>query len=55
MPLLLGMVLWPSRWFRQDGFLTSEQVAHEILKIAVQGLLRPDSVRAQQGFKLVKS
>jgi TetR/AcrR family transcriptional regulator, cholesterol catabolism regulator len=52
---LLGMILWPSRWFRQDGSLSSEQVAQEILKIAVQGLLRPDSVTAQRGFKLVES
>jgi TetR/AcrR family transcriptional regulator, cholesterol catabolism regulator len=50
---LLGMILWPSRWFRQDGALTSEQVGQEILKVAVQGLLRPDSVTAQRGFKLV--
>jgi AcrR family transcriptional regulator len=51
---LLGMILWPSRWFRQDGSLTSEQVGQEILKVAVQGLLRPDSVTAQRGFKLVE-
>ena len=50
---LLGMILWPSRWFRQDGTLTSEQVGQEILKIAVQGLLRPDSSTAQRSFKLV--
>ena len=50
---LLGMILWPSRWFRQDGSLTSEQVGQEILKIAVQGLLRPDSSTAQRSFKLV--
>lgn len=50
---LLGMILWPSRWFRQDGALTSEQVGQEILKIAVQGLLRPDSSTAQRSFKLV--
>src|SRR5215212_6264059 len=39
---LLGMVLWPSRWFRPDGALTSEQVAEEIVKIAFHGLLRTD-------------
>ena len=50
---LLGMILWPSRWFRQDGALTPEQVGQEILKIAVQGLLRPDSSPAQRNFKLV--
>ncbi len=52
---LLGMVLWPSRWFRQDGALTSEQVAEEIVKIAFQGLIRPESRAAQRGLKVVKS
>ena len=52
---LLGMVLWPSRWFRQDGTLTSEQVAEEIVKIAFQGLLRPESRATQRGLQVVKS
>lgn len=52
---LLGMVLWPSRWFRQDGALSSEQVAEEIVKIAFQGLLRPESRAAQRGLKVVKN
>jgi TetR/AcrR family transcriptional regulator, cholesterol catabolism regulator len=52
---LLGMVLWPSRWFRQDGALTSEQVAEEIVKIAFQGLFRPESRAAQRGLQVIKS
>ena len=52
---LLGMVLWPSRWFRQDGALTSEQVAEEIVKIAFHGLMRPESRAAQRGLQVVKS
>jgi TetR/AcrR family transcriptional regulator, cholesterol catabolism regulator len=40
---LLGMMLWLSRWFRPDGRLTSEQVAEEISKIALGGLLRPQA------------
>ncbi len=51
---LLGMVLWPSRWFRPDGALTSEQVAEEIVKIAFHGMLRPESRAAQRGLKIVK-
>jgi AcrR family transcriptional regulator len=51
---LLGMVLWPSRWFRQDGALTTEQVAEEIVKIAFHGMLRPESRAAQRGLKVVK-
>jgi AcrR family transcriptional regulator len=38
---LLGMTLWLSRWFRPYGRLSSEQVAEEISKIALGGLLRP--------------
>ncbi|HEX3232446.1 MAG TPA: TetR/AcrR family transcriptional regulator [Pyrinomonadaceae bacterium] len=36
---LLGMIHWLSRWFRQDGALTEEQVAEEIARIALNGLL----------------
>jgi len=37
---ILGMLLWISRWFRADGKLTSDQVANEVLKVAVGGMLR---------------
>jgi AcrR family transcriptional regulator len=40
---LFGMLLWLSRWFHPDGRLTSEQVAEEISKIALGGLLRPQA------------
>jgi AcrR family transcriptional regulator len=39
---LLGMISWLSRWFRQNGALTQEQVAEQITKIALNGLLRSD-------------
>ena len=51
---LLGMILWLSRWFRQDGTLTAEQVAEEIVKIAFHGLLRPETRAAQRGLQVVK-
>jgi hypothetical protein len=51
---LLGMILWLSRWFRQDGTLTAEQVAEEIVKIAFHGLLRPETRAAQRGLQIVK-
>ena len=51
---LLGMVNWLSRWFRQDGDLTQEQVAEQIVKIALHGLLRPESRAAQSVLKVVK-
>src|SRR6266850_6904367 len=44
---LLGMINWLSRWFRQDGDLTQEQVAEQITKIALNGLLRPESRSVQ--------
>lgn len=40
---LLGMVLWLSRWYSPNGRLTCEQVAEEIIKIALGGLLRPQA------------
>jgi TetR/AcrR family transcriptional regulator, cholesterol catabolism regulator len=39
---LLGMILWLPRWFRQDGRLTQAQVAEELAKMALGGLLMPD-------------
>ncbi|MEP7342143.1 MAG: TetR/AcrR family transcriptional regulator [Acidobacteriota bacterium] len=39
---LLGMILWLARWFRPDGELSREQVAEEIWKIALGGLLNQD-------------
>jgi len=40
---LLGMMLWLSRWFKPDGRLSGKQVAQEISKIALGGLLRPEA------------
>ena len=36
---LIGTILWLPRWFRQNGRLTQEQVAHQIADIALGGLL----------------
>jgi len=51
---LLGMINWLSRWFRQDGALTEEHVAEQIARIALHGLLRPESRAAQRGLQVVK-
>jgi len=40
---LLGMIMWLARWFRPDGQLSREQVAEEICKIALGGLLRSEN------------
>jgi TetR/AcrR family transcriptional regulator, cholesterol catabolism regulator len=37
---LLGMILWLSRWYDPNGRLSSEEVAAEVSKIAMSGLLR---------------
>lgn len=51
---LLGMINWLSRWVSQDGKLTPQQVSEEIVKIALHGLLRPESYAAQRGLQVVK-
>jgi AcrR family transcriptional regulator len=38
---LLGMVNWLSRWYRPDGALDEEQIAEQIIDIALNGLTRP--------------
>lgn len=40
---VLGIMLWVSRWYLPDGRLTPEQIAEEIMKIALGGLLRPQA------------
>jgi AcrR family transcriptional regulator len=50
---LLGTISWLSRWFRQDGALTEEQVAEQMVKITMHGLLRFDSRAAQRGLQVV--
>ncbi len=51
---LLGMINWLSRWFRQNGELTEEQVSEQIVKIALHGLLRPEARSSQSGLQVVK-
>jgi len=50
---LFGMILWLSRWFKSYGKLTSEEIAREIQKIAIGGLLnqgksKPEIARIPQ-------
>jgi AcrR family transcriptional regulator len=37
---LLGMILWLSRWYNPEGRLSPEEIAEEITRIALGGLLR---------------
>ncbi|HEX8000556.1 MAG TPA: TetR/AcrR family transcriptional regulator [Pyrinomonadaceae bacterium] len=52
---LLGMINWLSRWFRQDGALTAEQAAAELVKISLGGLLVAESRSAKTRLQVVKS
>ncbi|MGE0132345.1 MAG: TetR/AcrR family transcriptional regulator [Blastocatellales bacterium] len=45
---MFGMLLWLSRWYRPDGKLTGAEVANEIEKIALGGLLRPQARLARK-------
>jgi TetR/AcrR family transcriptional regulator, cholesterol catabolism regulator len=38
---LLGMINWLSRWYQPDGALDEEQIAEQIVDIALNGLTRP--------------
>jgi TetR/AcrR family transcriptional regulator, cholesterol catabolism regulator len=38
---LLGMINWLSRWYQADGSLSEQEIAEEIVDIAVNGLIRP--------------
>jgi hypothetical protein len=40
---LLAMILWLARWYRPNGKLTGKQVAEEIAKLVLSGLLREPS------------
>jgi AcrR family transcriptional regulator len=42
---ILGMILWLPRWFRQDGPLTQDEVAEQIAKFALGGLIDPRRVK----------
>jgi AcrR family transcriptional regulator len=37
---LLGMMLWLARWYHPDGRLTGDQMAEEISKMALGGIMR---------------
>lgn len=42
---LLGMILWLSHWYKPTGRLSPDQIAEEVAKIAVGGMLRPAGAR----------
>jgi AcrR family transcriptional regulator len=50
----LGMILWLPRWFRQDGRMSQEQVAGEVAKLAINGLLRSRQKRAPKSARKLR-
>jgi AcrR family transcriptional regulator len=38
---LLGMINWLSRWYQPDGALNEEEIAEQLVDIALNGLIRP--------------
>ena len=51
---LLGMISWLSRWFRQNGALTEEQVADQISTIAFHGLIKAEVGSKKTNLRVVK-
>lgn len=43
---LFGMILWISRWYRRDGELTPERVLGDFQQMALNAVLRTESVRS---------
>jgi AcrR family transcriptional regulator len=51
---MLGMILWLPRWFRQDGRMSQEQVAGEVAKLTINGLVRPKQKRASKSVRKLR-
>ncbi|HEY8711732.1 MAG TPA: TetR/AcrR family transcriptional regulator [Thermoanaerobaculia bacterium] len=49
---LLGTINWLSRWYRPDGALDEEQIAEQIVDIALNGLIRP-AARGRRALRAV--
>ena len=47
---LIGMVLWIPLWYQPGGRSSPEQVAEEFVRLALDGLKRPDSRHAEPGL-----
>ncbi len=45
---IFGMLLWLSRWFKEGGRLTSDEIAQDMLKIVVNGFLITESPSLNQ-------
>jgi len=37
---LLGLMVWTSRWYRQSGRLTGDEVANQVAELGMSSVLR---------------
>ena len=44
--LILGMILWVSRWYRPNEKITSDQIADEAIRLLRLGYVAPETARA---------
>jgi hypothetical protein len=35
---LAGALNWPARWFRPEGLMSAQQIAHDIVELLCSGL-----------------
>jgi AcrR family transcriptional regulator len=45
---ILGLLMWLARWYRRDGKLGGEDVARQITAMALEGILRRDTIAGGQ-------
>ena len=45
---LFGMILWLSRWYRRDGELGPHEILADFHELAVNAVLRSDSIRSTE-------
>lgn len=47
--LILGMILWVSRWYRPNEKITSEQIADEAVRLLRLGYVAPETAQRKSG------
>ena len=49
----LGMIIWLPQWFKPRARLSSEEVAAEVTRLALGGLLKPKNRAKRRGLRLL--
>jgi hypothetical protein len=47
--LILGMILWVSRWYRPNEKITSAQIAEEAVRLLRLGYVSPETAQRKSG------